>query len=187
MLPPPAILAQMHGAVRAIGNPARNSDFTFVIDGYDDIYVKATQAPWVVLTPGGEVEVPLVMGQIIYIPQIPKTAFQGQVTFGETEGGVIDKALMDMLTGGKGGPHFNATVYNGYPTNATMSKRYIDCFIVCDPVDRSSENRSQALIITGTLFGHYYGEFKTGSANGPNGIISDAASAVIGSAASAIS
>jgi hypothetical protein len=44
-------------------------------------------------------------------------------------------------------------------------KRIVDCFVQVDDPDRDWENRAQVLMITGTVFYHYFGETGAGNSN----------------------
>ena len=81
--------------------------------------------------------------------------------FYETVAGTIDQLLINLIaSGGK----FNAKIYRGDPTNYVEAKLIKDCFISVqsDPA-RDWENRTQPLLINGTLYYHYFGEILQGN------------------------
>ena len=148
---------------RAMGDKAINSDMAFEIEGFESHWLLAKQAPWAELSTAGEIEVPTPLGAALWQPQQAKVNQQGSITLMETVAGDIDDLLLNILTN-QG--LFNATIYEGVPTNYIRKKKYYDCFIQMDPIDRDWENRSQILIFTGTLFYHYFGDIEKGSADG---------------------
>lgn len=145
---------------KALGLKVVNSDFTLEIEGFEGTYLLAKQCPWPVTTVAGEIEVPTPLGVPIYEPQQIKPAKQGQVSLMETVDAPIDQLLVDLITGGG---TFNAKIYEGTPDRFLSFKRIVDCFIQVDDPDRDWENRSQILMMTGTMFYHYYGEITQGN------------------------
>jgi hypothetical protein len=145
-----------------LGAKAISSDFTLEIKGFEGNYLLAKQCPWPVLAPQGEIEIPGPLGTTSYQPQQIKTAMQGQVSFEETIAGTIDKMMFDLLT--QAGL-FDATIYEGTPTNYLRAKPIKGCFIQMDSPDRDWENRSQVLLFSGTMFFHYFGEVLEGNSS----------------------
>jgi hypothetical protein len=153
-------LKGFHDTTRALGAKVINSDFTFEIEGFEANYLLAKQAPWPELSSAGEIEVPTPLGAAMWEAQQIKTNQQGAITLMETVAGSIDNMLLGIITnGGK----FNAKIYEGTPQKFLRAKRITDCFLVMDNADRDFENRSQILLISGTLFFHYYGEVIAGN------------------------
>jgi hypothetical protein len=69
--------------------------------------------------------------------------------------------LINFITRDRG--YFDAKVYEGTPQQYLRYKPIYKCFIQVDDPDRDWENRSQALLISGTVFYHYFGEVVEGN------------------------
>lgn len=142
---------------RAMGDKAVASDATFVIAGQEPLHLLTKQFPYPEITVGGEIEVPTPMGAASWQPQQLKVHQQGQLAFMETVSGHIAK-FMEQVVQGPGFGRFDAIVYEGTPDRFSRGYKLRDCFWVADNPDRDWENRSQILMITGTLFFHFFGE-----------------------------
>jgi len=149
----------------AMGAKEVSSDFAFEIEGFESAWMLCKQAPWPEITPAGEIEIPGPLGMTMWQPQQIKTAQQGQVSFVETVAGNVDDLLLGILT--KGG-RFNAKIYEGTPEKYLRYKKIHGCFLQVDIPDRDWENRSQPLLISGTLFYHYFGEVVAGNSSDYN-------------------
>lgn len=149
-----AYLKGLFNATAALGDKVIASDAYFEIEGFEDIGLLIKQFPWPTLAATGEIEVPMPMGSTRWQPQQLKTAQQGQVTFMETQAGHIQAFMESVIaTGGR----FNAKVYEGTPEDYVRKCEIRDCFIQLDNPDRDFENRSQILLVSGSLFFHYFG------------------------------
>lgn len=155
-----AYLKSFHDVTVGLGHKIINSDFTFEIEGFERYYMLAKQCPWPILTPTEGIEVPTVLGAALWEKGQVKFNQQGAVAFQETQLGHIDKLLIDLIA--KGG-EFNAKIYEGTPQKFLIAKKIIKCTIQADPIDRDWENRTQPMMITGTMFYHYYGETVPGN------------------------
>lgn len=138
-----------------MGAKAINSDFTAEIEGFEHLTLLCKQVPWAALSSAGEIEVAMPNGAAYWEFQQTKTNLQGPIAFYETVAGTIDQALVDILAGGG---RFNMKVYHGVPHRHVGGKRYEGCGIVVDNPDTDWENRSQVLLISGTLFFNYFSE-----------------------------
>jgi hypothetical protein len=142
-------------AAKALGDKAISSDAVMVIDGFEDMALLIKQFPWPVLSPQGEIEIQLPDGSKMFKPQQVNTALQGPIALMETTVGHVSKMLIKLLqTGGT----FNAKLYEGGQENPTRVLPILSCFIQADSPDRDWENRAQPLLITGTMFYHYFGD-----------------------------
>lgn len=159
-----AYLKGHYDTANAMGAKVISSDFSFEIEGYEDCWLLAKQAPWPELSPQGEIEVPMPLGATMWQAQQIKTAQQGQVSFYETVVGHMDNMLMNLLLSGDRFM-FNAKIYEGTPQKYLRYKKLVDCFMQIDPIDRDWENRSQPLLFSGTLFYHYFGEVGEGNSS----------------------
>lgn len=162
MITAPDQLKSYYKQSQAIGAPAINANFAIQIVGFEDAWLSAKQAPWVTITPRGEIEVPGPAGLNTYIPQSLKTEFTGPITLIETESGYIDSVITRINAIGS---QFDAIVYEGTPDRFTLAKEYRNCFLQIEPVDRDHENRAQVLTWSGSLFFHYFGEILPGNLN----------------------
>jgi len=156
-----AYLKTFYDQTNDLGSKSISSDFSFEIEGYESMWLLAKQAPWPVISPAGEIEVPTPLGGSAWQPQQIKYNQQGAVAFQETIAGSVDKALIEIMSSGG---TFNAKIYEGTPASFTRAKRVRDCFLQMDNPDRDWENRSQVLLFSGTLFFHYFGEEIAGDA-----------------------
>ena len=155
-------LKTFHDKTVALGAKVISSDFTLEIEGFEQYYLLCKQAPWPELSPQGEIEIPTVLGSKIWQPQQIATAQQGQVSFYETVAGDIDNLLLSLIANGG---TFNCKVYEGTPQQYLRYKRLVDCFIQLDAADRDWENRTQPLMLSGTMFYHYFGEVVVGNSS----------------------
>ncbi len=138
----------------AMGDKAVSSDAFFEIEGHEDVGLLIKQFPWPELSPGGEIEIAMPLGSMMFQPQQIKTAQQGQVSIYETVNGHAQDLFENLIAQGA---VFNAKVYEGTPENYSRVCKIVKCFMVLDNPDRDWENRSQALMISGTLFYHFFG------------------------------
>lgn len=151
-------LKGIYNSTSALGDKVISSDAYFEIEGHEEMGLLIKQFPWPELSPGGEIEVPGPCGMGMWQPQQLKVHQQGQVSMMETQSGHI-QSLMDQLVFDNGA-RFNAKVYEGTPDDYTRVCDIRNCFIQLDNPDRDWENRSQIMMITGTLFFHYFGNLK---------------------------
>jgi hypothetical protein len=151
----PKILKGFYDRARSLGAKAISSDFALEIEGFEDMWLLAKQAPWPTLSPAGEIEVPGPLGTASWQAQQLKNNQQGQITLHETVAGNVNDMLLNILA--RGG-HFNAKIYEGTPQRYLRAKRIQDCFLVLDNPDRDWENRAQVLTFSGTLFFHYFAD-----------------------------
>ena len=150
-----AYLKGIYVATAALGDKVVSSDAYFEIEGFEQIGLLIKQFPWPELSPAGEIEVPMPNGAARWQPQQLKINQQGQVTFMETQTGHVQAFLEQVIF--NSGARFNAKVYEGTPDDHTRVCSIRDCFIQLDNPDRDWENRGQIMMISGTLFFHYFG------------------------------
>lgn len=150
-----------YNQAQALGEKAISAEFAFEIEGHEGLYLLCKQAPHALLGPQGEIELPGPMGDVTYQPQGGKGGFQGPISFHETKAGSVQEFMREVMANGG---VFNATLYEGMPDRYQRAHKYLNCFFVPDQGDRDWENRSQVFSISGTLFGHYYGDVIEGNA-----------------------
>ena len=154
-------LQGFHDTSKAAGSKEINSDFAFEIEGYESLWILTKSCPWPVLSPSGDIELPGPMGSLSLIPAQVKTALEGEIEFFETTAGSIDNALISLIASGG---TFNAKIYKGDPERYIEYKIIRDCYVVIDsPPARDWENRTQPLLINGSLKFHYFGETVPGN------------------------
>jgi hypothetical protein len=144
-----------YNAQRLLGDKAIASDAIMVIDGFEQLQLLTKQFPWPELSTVGEIEVPGPLGSASWQPGQLKTAQQGAISFMETVGGQVHN-FCDAVNA-RGG-RFQATVYEGTPERFYRGCKLVDCFVQLDNPDRDMESRQQILLVTGTLFFHYFGD-----------------------------
>lgn len=150
-----AYLKEVFDATVALGDKIVSSDAMIVIEGYESLSLLIKQFPWPILSPQGEIEVAGPMGTKTLQPQQVGTAMQGPISFFETKKGHIQNMIEQVINSGG---LFDARIYEGTPENHSRSARIKRCFFQLDNPDRDFENRSQLMMISGTMSYHYHGE-----------------------------
>lgn len=148
-------LKGLFNATAALGDKAVSSDAMFEIVGFENLSLLIKQFPWPELSPAGEIEVPMPLGSARWQPQQLKINQQGGITLMETVNGDIQAFLEQIVDKGC---RFDAKVYEGSAANPLRVCKISDCFLQLDNPDRDWENRSQILLVSGTLFFHYFGQ-----------------------------
>jgi hypothetical protein len=156
----PEYLKGFYNQTRALGDKSVSSDATFEIVGHESLYLLTKQFPWPTISPGGEIEIATPWGGGAWQPQQLKVHQQGQVSFMETVNGAIERFMKDVAGAGA---RFDAFVYEGTPDRYRRKCKIVDCFFQIDNPDRDWENRSQIVLINGTLFFHYFGDSTPGN------------------------
>lgn len=151
-----------HDLALVMGQKKISSDMAFEIQGYEQYWLLCKQFPWPVLSIGEAIETPTPLGTAMWTPSQIKIHHQGSVTFEETVTGSIDTLLLDLL---KRPEPFNAKVYEGTPQKYLNYKPIYGCTMSFENPDRDWENRSQILLLSGTIFFHYYGEIIAGNSS----------------------
>lgn len=88
------------------------------------------------------------------VASVPKTSFEGSLTVIETDTGK-GLELAEWITA-VGSTDF--LMYDGRQDRYTRVHRYHDCKITLDVGEIDSENRSQILMLNGTIKGMYFGQ-----------------------------
>lgn len=148
--------------VQALGDKVVSSDSALEIVGHEGLWLITKQFPWPIMSSMGEIEVPGPLGIKHWQAQQAKAHHQGQVTFQEVVSGAIDNMLAEINA--RGG-YFDAKVYEGTPEVYLRYKPIYRCFLNVDTVDRDTENVSQLMTISGTMFFHYFGEVVAGNSD----------------------
>lgn len=144
-----------YNAQRLLGDKAIASDAIMVIDGFEQLQLLTKQFPWPELSTFGEIEVPGPLGSASWQPAQLKIAQQGAISFMETVGGQVHDFCEKVAA--RGG-RFQATVYEGTPERFHRGCKLVDAFVQLDNPDRDMESRQQVLLVTGTIFFHYFGD-----------------------------
>lgn len=157
-----AALKAHHSLRQTMGADATNSDATLVIDGYENLYIKAKSFPDPSSGISGNIEVPMPLGNIEYKPQQAKTAFNGSAAFHETETREVQQALDEIKMNGG---YFDAWLYQGTPDYYVNRKRLIRCFFEqAAPTQRDFASNTELLLLEGDISGNYFGEIEQGNA-----------------------
>lgn len=153
----------------AQGAKVISSDFTLEIKGFEHVYLLCKQAPWPELSVQGEIEIPTPLGGRMFQPQQVSVAGQGQLSIYENVAGDADNLLVSLIaqSGAYNGNRgtFDCKIYEGTPDKYLRYKVLRDCFVQFDSIDRDWENRTQPLMLSGTLFYHYFGEVVQGNSS----------------------
>lgn len=152
----PEYLKELFDQQMALGDKAISSDFTVVLDGFENLMILFKQFPTPVLSSQGEIEVPGPMGTKVWQMQQVATALQGPVAMFETKRQDFRKMQRQLIS--KGGVIASGRVYEGTPQNNTGSYRIKNIGFVWDTLDRDVENRTQVVTPTGTVFYHFHDE-----------------------------
>lgn len=153
-------LKASYNAQRLLGDKAVASDATLVPEGFESMALLIKQFPWPILTTQGEIEVPMPMGAAAWQPSQVKINQQGAIQIMETVAGQAhDFAEALCARGGR----FQCSVYEGTPDRFYRGFKLVDAFIQLDNPDRDFESRQQILLISGTLFFHYFGDRISGN------------------------
>lgn len=153
----PGYLKSLYDSARAMGEKVVSSDAIFEIKGHESLSLLIKQFPWPELSTEGEIEVPGPLGMATYQPQQTKIRQQGQITLMETKLGHVADFMEAII---ESGGTFNANIYEGTAENPLRTCPIYDAFIQLDNPDRDWENRSQIMLVSGTLFFHYFGKKK---------------------------
>ena len=149
-----------YNASRLLGDKAIVSDAVMVIEGFETLSLLIKQFPMPFLSTEGEIEVPTPLGAKMWQPQQLGVAKQGPISIMETVGGQAHKFCEEVAArGGK----FEATMYEGTPERFHRACKIRDAFIQLDNPDRDWESRAQILLVSGTVFFHYFGETLPGN------------------------
>jgi len=81
---------QFFDKIVGMGRKAVSSDFTIEISGHEGIYLLTKQCPWPIVSTTGEIEVPTVLGGMMYQAQQNKFGQQSPISFVETENGDVE-------------------------------------------------------------------------------------------------
>lgn len=152
-------LNSIYNATKAVGNPRVVSDATLDIDNFPGMYLTIKAFPWAVLSPGEPIEVPMPLGVMRALPGQTQVRKQGSIQLIETVTGASSAMLRTMI---RNRGIFNAWLYEGTPERFVEAHRIIDAFIVAEPPDRSWEDNTVALTISGTIHFHYFGQITQG-------------------------
>lgn len=144
-----------YNAQRLLGDKAVASDAMMVIEGEAGLSLLIKQFPWPEMSPQGEIEYPTPMGTAGWQPANLRVNQQGAISFMETVGGQVHDAIERLNARGA---RFQATLFEGTPERYYRGIRIHDAFVQLDNPDRDWESRQQILLVTGTIFFHYFGE-----------------------------
>ncbi len=148
----------------ALGDVLSNANATMEIEGYGHLLVNTKSFSDVMPTATDGIEVYMPTGVLRkQVSQIKIVAESIPVTIYETTRGQVETMLENILTNGG---TFNCTVYEGTPESYVWAKRYEKCYFTSDPIERSSENMTQAKEIIINMTAHYFGERLLGNKKG---------------------
>lgn len=152
------LLAKNYKTAQALGQKEAQCDAYFEIEGYENLKFLAKTFPRPVLASAGTIESYLPNGVKVQQPQQLQCAQTHEVSFYVTKGGQVEKALNQL---NNSGGIFQATVHLGQVDKPYASYPLTDCFIAeISPLDQDIEGVGQHVMMSGTLYYHYFGERK---------------------------
>ena len=155
---PADLLAENYKTAQALGQKEAQCDAYFEIEGYENLKFLAKTFPRPVLASAGTLESYLPNGVKVQQPQQLQVAQTHEVSFYVTKGGQVEKALNAL---NNSGGIFQATVHLGQVDKPYASYPLTDCFIAeISPLDQDIEGVGQHVMMSGTLYYHYFGERK---------------------------
>ena len=155
---PADLLAKNYKTAQALGQKEAQCDAYFEIEGYENLKFLAKTFPRPVLASAGTLESYLPNGVKVQQPQQLQVAQTHEVSFYVTKGGQVEKALNAL---NNSGGIFQATVHLGQADKPYASYPLTDCFIAeISPLDQDIEGVGQHVMMSGTLYYHYFGERK---------------------------
>lgn len=155
---PADLLAKNYKTAKALGQKEVQCDAYFEIEGHEELKFLAKTFPRPVLASAGVIESYLPNGIKIGQPQQLLTLQSHEVSFYCTKGGATEKAINSL---NNSGGIFQSTVHLGQVDNPYASYPLTDCFIAeISPLDHDVEGVGQLVIMSGTLYYHYFGERK---------------------------
>jgi hypothetical protein len=146
---------------QALGAKLNAGDATFAPVGFDGMYLLVKQFPHPTISGGAEIEVAMAGGGSYWEQQPIETKFTGAITLYETEAGTVKQFAQDVVAAGG---YFDVRIYEGTPGRHLRSYLLERCFFKIDPSDRDWENRTQVLMLNGTLYGSFFGRTFPGNA-----------------------
>lgn len=153
---PADLLAKTYKTAQALGKKEAQCDAYFEIEGFENLRFLAKTFPRPVLASTGTIESYLPMGIKTQQPQQLQTAQSHEVSFYCTDNGAVEKALMEL---NNNGAIFQATVHLGQVDNPYASYPLENCFLAeISPLDQDTEGLGQHVMMSGTLYYHYFGE-----------------------------
>lgn len=145
----------------ALGAKLNAGDATMEPIGYTGIHLLIKQFPHPKVSGGTEIEVAHPGGGSYYEQTPIDEKVTGGITFYETEAGTVQAFLKQVI---ENGGYFDCRIYEGTPERHIRSYQLERCFVHLDPTDRDWESRTQVLMLTGTFYGHYFGQEFQGNA-----------------------
>ncbi|HNC04345.1 MAG TPA: hypothetical protein PLY05_13460 [Agitococcus sp.] len=153
---PADLLAKNYKAAQALGQKEAQCDAYFEIEGFENLKFLAKTFPRPILASAGVIESYTPNGVKVQQPQQLQVAQSHEVSFYATKGGAVEKALMQL---NNNGGTFQATVHLGQVDSPYASYQLTDCFLAeISPLDQDVEGVGQHVMISGTLYYHYFGE-----------------------------
>ncbi len=152
------LLAKNYKTAQALGMKEVQCDAYFEIEGYEHLKFLAKTFPRPVLASAGTVESYLPNGIKVQQPQQLQVAQSHETSFYVTKGGDVEKALNAL---NNSGGIFQAMVHLGEVGNPYASYPLTNCFLAeVAPLDQDTEGVGQHVMLSGTLYYHYFGERK---------------------------
>jgi len=150
-----ALSKRTFSKVQAMGDDIIASDAELVIAGMEDYSLLFKSFPHPIISGGDGIERPLPLGLTKWNKSQVEIHQQGAINMFENTLGHASEAMQKLISNGGS---FNARVYEGVKESHLRSYQIRDAFIKLEPAERDWESKTQTLLITGTIFYHYFGE-----------------------------
>ncbi len=155
---PADLLAKNYKTAQALGKKEAQCDAYFEIEGFENLKFLAKTFPRPILASTGVIESYLPGGLKMGQPQQLQTLQSHEVSFYCTADGAVEKALMQL---NNNGGVFQAVVHLGQIDKPYASYPLQNCFLAeISPLDQDIEGVGQHVMMSGTLYYHYFGERK---------------------------
>ena len=131
------------------------SEGMLVLEGLEDLRLLITGCPRPILSFDEPAVTKIGGGAEIITPSMPKTSYEGQITFIETEQGAISQ-LAEYIANVNGGM-VNADYYDGRVDNFTNVYHLQNLALRFDPSDFDTDSRSEVVKITAPATYNFFG------------------------------
>ena len=157
-----AYLKGFYDDTQALGANIVKSDAMMEIEGFESttFLIKAFPSP--ILSPGEPIEYYMPLGVKGTQASQIEIAQSAPITLKETIAFSANKLLIETIIRSPLAS-FNAKIYEGTTEKYLRALRIRDAYIKADIPDRDWESRTEAFMIQGTLYYHFFGEYLEGN------------------------
>ncbi|ENV14260.1 hypothetical protein F965_00503 [Acinetobacter schindleri NIPH 900] len=162
----PILLNQLRAdyeAIKQIGSPILGCQGMLVPRGMEEYRFLIKTCPRPIVSNGDPAEVQYAGGFTGIVAGVPQTKFSGGFSIIETEAGHA-QLLAEYIV--NSGGMIDCDYYDGRIGNFTRAYELLNCAMRFEPTDFDTENRSQGMIVSGTMDYNFFGSFATIGSNG---------------------